>query len=320
MRNRSKLIVTLVVVLALLSGYSSQVIQSIWNGSNRFSIIVNSEPLILISVEPRTQKAILLSIPPNTILNVPSGFSEYKASSVYELGQLEKKKNGGQLLARAIENTFGIAVDRFISPKNSKLYLSLLEKETLKKIKQDYFSFMGLPKSIIDGIKLKSSYDTDITFLEMYHLWNSIRKLRIDQINFANGSESHVFVSYKLPDQTEVLRVDDEILDTLTGSKFEDQNIRTENVTITIINATEKNKLATLLGRILKNLGANVLIRSTATNPENYSCLINYSQQKFAKSLIVLWMKRKYDCRILYDKDMISQTDVKIYLGTAFLI
>lgn len=312
-------IISILMLIILI--FIIQINNSIWDGTSRFTVVFNSDPLVILSLEPRTQKALVLSIPVNVILNVPSGFEEYKASSVYRLGQLEQNKNGGKLLSKAIENTFGIAVDRYVSEKSSGFVIPFTAKEDFLKMKKSYFSFMSLPKSIIFAVLLKTKYDTNLTFTEMYHLWNGLRKMRGDQFSFQDLSNSTLLMDSKLADQTTVKRVDGEILDSFIDDRFQDQRIRTENITIAIINAAEKDKLATQLGKVLKYIGGNVLIKSTASNPDDSGCTIYIAQKSLEKSIVVAWLKRKYLCHVIHDnnQESVKQTDINIFLGKGFL-
>lgn len=311
----------IIILILVIIGLSIQINNSIWDGTSRFTIVFNSDPLVLLSLEPRTHKAVLLSIPVDTILNVPSGFEEYKVSSVYQLGNLEKNKNGGKLLSKAIENTFGIAVDRYVSERSSSFTIPNAIKEDFLKIKKSYFSFMSLPKSVVMAVTLKTKYDTNLTFVEMYHLWNGLRKMRGDEFSYQDLSDSTLLVESKLPDQTTVRRVNGEILDSFIDDKFQDQRIRTENVTIAIINAAEKDKLATQMGKVLKYIGGNVLRKSTASNPDDNGCNIYVTQRSLEKSIVVSWLKRKYLCQVIFenDQDTVEQTDINIFLGKGFL-
>ncbi len=313
--------IIITILLVIFLGFLIQINNSIWDGTSRFTVVFNSDPLVLLSLEPRTQQAVLLTIPVNVILNVPSGFEEYKVSSVYRLGQLEKNKNGGKLLSKAIENTFGIAVDRYVSDKSLGFVISNASKEDFLKIKKSYFSFMSLPKSIIMAVLLKTKYDTNLTFIEMYHLWNGLRKMRGDMFSFQDLSDSILLIESKLADQTTVWRVDEEILDSFIDDRFQDQRIRTENVTIAIINAAEKDKLATQIGKVLKYIGGNVMIKSTAPNSDDSGCSIYVAQKYLEKSFVITWLKRKYLCQVLFDnnKESVKQTDIVIFLGKGFL-
>lgn len=315
------LFITIPVIILAIFTLITQIRNSIWDGNERFTLIVNSSPLILFSIEPRSQKAQIFSIPENTILNVPSGFAQYQASSVYPLGQLDNKKNGGKLLARSVENTLGIAVDRYVSGPSNTTNITIKSIENASDFKRKNFGITGIPKSILSYINLKTRGDTDLTFLEAYYLWNSIRKLRTDQINFVDASSRPVLAESKLPDGTLVYKIDDYILDTLAGNKFENQNIRMENVTIRVVNASGIDKLATNMGRIIKYAGGNVLVRSTAIDDRVTGCEILIKDKKFEKSVIVSWLKRKYKCEQIkdIDKQIDLQTDIDVILGTDFL-
>ena len=78
------------------------VVSSRWDGNRRFSVVIDGDPLVIFSIEPSTKQAFFVSVPTDTILNVPYGYSTYPAGAVYQLGRLDSQRGGLKLLAKSI--------------------------------------------------------------------------------------------------------------------------------------------------------------------------------------------------------------------------
>lgn len=292
-----------------------------WDGASRYTIAINSDPLALFSIEPRSQRAILLTFPSNTMLDVPYGYAGYPASSVYRLGQLDTKRSGGLLLSKSIENSLGIAVFGFISPKTDSWKMNIASSEELVNIKKKYFTLSGSPGLILQAGKLLNNFQTDISLVDFFSLWNSIRKLRSDQISLIRMEDSKVLIRDKLADGSSVFRIDDDILDFLTGENFHNALIRSERFSIEVTNATGYNRLATQFARILNNLGANVILKNTSGEIADTACTVNMTQENLSKSSIVIWLIKQYHCRIgeKNNSDLGKQADLQIILGKDYI-
>jgi len=203
--------------------------KNIWNGTNRVSLVLESwtakDPndirLAVFSYDPKLNQALYLIIPENTMLDVPFGYETFQASSVYKLGELDRKRGGGRLLDKSIENTFGIVLDGFYVFDVSA-YSKLPQTNTeVIELKKKYFSLRGLFTSLINLFN-NQSIDTNLSFMDKLHLWNTLRRLRLDQIAVYDPDKMGLLADTKLPDNTTVKIVDKDLYDAFFDEYFYD--------------------------------------------------------------------------------------------------
>ncbi|OGF99164.1 hypothetical protein A2Y99_04975 [Candidatus Gottesmanbacteria bacterium RBG_13_37_7] len=300
-----------------------------WDGKSRFTVIseVLSEKnensdfkLSILSLEPRQKRAVYIAIPANTLLDVPFGYKKYLASSVYYLGEFDRKYDGGYLISKSIEDTFGIAVDAYIIfPRNSTSIIpSTLDQ--MKKSKQSYFSLSKLPSFLWNNLKRNYILKTNLSFFDRFFLCWSVFQLRIDQIYFIDQENSQFLKDDVLPDNSVVKNVDRDLFDLVSDNYFEDSQVRTENYSISVINSTGQSKLAYQFSRVLSHIGANVIIKTTSEEKYPGVCKIILTTQEQKSSKIVTRIKNYYGCLIeILPEAGSEQSDIKVILGDKFI-
>lgn len=298
-----------------------------WDGFRRFTMVIQISPknnsstpffLSVFSIEPRQNRAVYFLLPTNTLLNVPYGYNTYPVSSVYKLGELEKNKKGGRLLAKSIEKTLGFAVDGYLVCEDCSFVLLPKNREEFKNFKQSFFTFRGFLR-FFGLFTKKRSISTNLSFMDSLRLWNALRKIRIDQIDFWDLEKNNVFIDTKLADGTIVERIEKDLLDFVAVDSFEDSQVRTEALAIEIINATDEEGLANQFSSILGHMGANVVIKSTAKEKEKRACLLFFSQKDIMRRNLVSRLKQLYDCQINEQTVDLTHSDIRIVLGEGFL-
>jgi len=287
-----------------------------WDGKRRFTIVIDGDPVIVFSIEPYTRQALILTIPVMTILEVPFGYSSYPAGKVFNLGNLDRKRGGGKLLSYALENTLGVVIEGFIGSRSETKFF--FDSQKLADFKKTYFSLPGLLPSLFKFTSLSKNIVTDIPYIDILRLWNAVRKLRSDQIAVLDLRQTLALSEDMLPDQTTVFKINGDVLDEYLSSKFQDQAVRLQNVSVEVVNATERQNLASQFSRILQHLGANVIVKSTAAQKANFACQIEVSAKKFILSIIVERLKKFYRCGISEGNDL-GIADIKVVLGEEFL-
>ncbi len=302
--------------------------KSIWNGKNRVSFVLESlsgkDPsdvrLAVFSYDPKLIQALFLIIPENTMLDVPFGYETYQASSVYKLGELDKKKGGGRLLDKSIENTFGIVLDGYyVFDVNAYQKLPQNKTEVIE-FKKKYFSWSGLFSSMINVFN-HQSIDTNFSYFDKLHLWNTLRRLRLDQIAVYDLDDMHLLTDTELADKSIVKIADKDLYDAFFDGYFYDSPIRAEKITIEIVNATDQERVASQFARLMEGAGANVIIKSTADKAEDYNCRLYLNAEKLKHSSIVAKLITIYKCSIASDSDKSSlHADIKVILGKGYLL
>lgn len=322
-RFRIIVFITLLLLLTLLAVklYTS----SAWDGKRRFNIaLYNTDSLgssynAFFSIEPKQQSAVFLIFSPNTYLEVPFGYKSYPASSVYKLGQLDSEKGGGRLYLKATENTFGLATEAFIVVNGRGIKWPNI-KDDIFDIKRRYFNLWGGLRLVISILNNKEVIDTNLSLVDKFLLWNSVRHLRPNQIKLIFLEETNTVRKQVLPDGNSVLILDAEIFDNNYKDLFFDTDIRRENYSIEVANATGSEKIAAQFARIIEHLGAHVIAKTTEKEIQKQACTIKAANLKVKKSIIIERLMMIYNCNL--KKEILtdgSQADVKIIIGEDFL-
>ncbi len=307
------LIFTLVIVFSFTAIFAG-----IWDGKSRFTFVVNSDPLLLFSVEPNTSAAVLLIIPSNTILDVPYSYNTYPASSVFALGNLDLQKGGGKLLSKSIENTFGVMVDGFVAWKEDPKPAAPVTSEELFKLKKNYFSISGFPAIFLKILNLDNKLVKNISFIDLMRLWTAVRSIRNDRITIQDLAKNSVLSSEKLPDGSLAGILNKEMFDQSIALNFQDRQVRMRKLTIEVVNATDKEKIAGQFSRVMQNLGANVVVKSTAPSGENFNCRVYVDAKLSSSDIIIKKLQKYFKCSAL-KKDDKGIADIKVVLGKEFL-
>ncbi|MBI3955371.1 LCP family protein [Candidatus Gottesmanbacteria bacterium] len=303
--------------------------KSIWNRANRVSIILESRTgknaggikLDLFSYDPKLKQAVIMVIPDNTMLDVPFGYETYQASSVYKLGELDKKRGGGRLLAKSIENTFGIVLDGFYVFDDNIYSMLPQNKNEVMEFKKKYFSLLSLFSNLNSLLTNYHYIDTNLSLLDKLYLWNALRQLRLDQITVYDLDKVKLLTDTKLPDNTMVKIVDKDLYDAFFEGVFYDSPIRTEKITVEVVNATDQERVASQFARLMEAVGSNVIIKSTADKEEDFTCKLYLNSDKLKLSSIVAKLKTVYKCKIAIDhNDSSIHADIKVILGKGYLL
>lgn len=298
-----------------------------YDGESRITLILGSfsgqvddkASLAIFSIEPRKKRAIYVVIPGNTYLTVPYGYQNYRAGSIYSLGELDGKRSGGKLVSKSIENSFSLAVNGYFIGKDGLFPLITDKKETLMKVKIDYFSLTSAVGSIFNWFNILRTADTNLTSQDQFKLWWAIRGLRSDQITYVDMTNGTFLTDEILADKSLVKNINTDQFELNYATEFEDSRIRNENITLEVVNATEQALVALNFSRILEHLGATVVVLSSEKEKSSNACMIYLGKKELENRRIVIFLKELYKCKVGSAEFDSYQTDAKIVLGEDFL-
>jgi len=223
----------------------------------RVSLVFISQPIVVASLEPG-KNLTLLALPDNLYLEVPGGLGNYRLGSVYQLGELEEKGGGGELLVKTISNYLALFIDGYVE-------ISTADKDHL----------LGqLPLLLFKKGK------TNLERWRLFKFWWQAERLRQDKIKYISLKETKILKKEKLPDDTEILTTENFRLDELMGKYFVDSQVKKEALKIEILNAAGRPGLAKKMARLVTNLGAEVI------NVGNYSVQYQTSSIKYQEKTI----------------------------------
>lgn len=313
-------------ILLVLSVLFVLLNNSDWNGSDRITVVIqNVSPsagknsVIIYSVEPGDDRAIALSVPSNTMLEVPYGYDKYLASSVYRLGELDPNRKSGNLLKKSVENTFRIAVDHYVVFKDETHSLIPLKEDDLKTVKKQYFSIPGFFRFTALLLKNSKFIESDIKIYDALKLWKASRRIRIDKILYLDLSDNGILVEKGRPDNELVQELDYDRFDYFIKDYFENSSVRAERLSVEIVNASGQNKLAAYFSSILTHMGATVISKATSSDAFPDRCSVYITGDVPSDSKLVSILSDKFGCRPFHSRSDQQMADLQIILGSSFV-
>lgn len=256
----------------------------IWDQKSKINFVVKSDEIYLLSFDPIDKKIIVLKLPDNLYLNLPNGLGTWKLSSVYDLGQSGKERNGGKLLKQSISNFLGVPVEGYIAFQND------LQEKPVKQLIDE------IRDGFWNSFSMVSDINTDFTPSELLGLNSGIRSIRFDKVVIQDLEEAQVLDKDTLPDGTTVFVSDSVRVDSI-ASKFFNISISTEKIPVAIFNSTNHPGLAQKAARLVSNLGGNVIISTNGnSNKDKTVVFVKDIEQKDALTPQVLGQIFASDC------------------------
>lgn len=216
-----------------------------WDGQSRINLVVKSNEVSLLSFDPEVKEVVIAEIPPETYVDVPGGYDSWQIRAVYDLGQSENPPKGARLLRESVGLLLGLPIDG---------YLQVNDKST-----QEMVDDLRAPLKIMELTSLK----TDLTPIELLKLEYGLSQVRFDKVKIHNLSDLEILSQEDIAG-SKALIADPLRLDGFVVKNFFDSQIRDEQKTIAIFNATDTPGLAAKAARIITNLGGNVIIQTNS--------------------------------------------------------
>lgn len=292
-----------------------------WGGKGRLNIVVKADKLYLLSFDPGAEFLDIVKIPDQAYLQLPLGFGQWQASSVYGLGQSEKPAIGATLLKKTMTTSLGIPVDNYLII-NDQIKVKPFE-ETLETIRQNP----------TDGLALLVNSKTDLTPLEYGKLWWRLRGLRGDKIKMTDLMRGDSTSWLLLSDGSRVLNLNQDRLDQFIQNNLIDSKLRDEGLTIGVFNGTKHSGMAEKVAREISNMGGRVIfttnspvkIRETAVFGRDSSYTSDRLSQIFAprcarKSGLFGLFGSRTNCSSVLTGVESSRADINVVVGDDFYL
>lgn len=278
----------------------------IWDSGFNINIIVQTNKTYLLNFNPKEEKATIIAIPDETYLDAGAGFGRWMLRSIFDLGESSKKGSGYKLVKTSTSYLFGVPIDGFIRFKGDSQTKAL--KNIIEQIRQNPVSGLGL----ISDIR------SDLTPLELLRLKFALWNLRFDKVSFLNLADLNVYDTQRLADGSTVLVSDPIKLDSMMD--FVDPNIRQENISIAVFNATDYPQLAQKAKRLITNLGGNVIIVANSSQKIKNTLIFGEKGDTLKRlNQIFLICKNKDTCgNIAAGEQIPSRAQINIFLGEDF--
>lgn len=281
----------------------------IWDGEFNLNLVIRKDPSVFILVfNPKDEKAILINIPDQTLVGLPSGFGEWQIHSVYDLGETNKKGSGALLLEETVTALLGIPIEGF------------LDIEGLKEVKDGDELIAKFGKNLFGGFMLIPSIKTDLTLWELIRLKMGLSTVRFDKVE--NVDLSQALQKSNLPDGTEVFIPDLIRIDGVIAPYVSDPAIKLEHKSIAVFNAADVPGIAQSAARMVTNLGGNAIITANHTKKIPRTQVTGEASQTL-KRLIQIFEKCDKGCDRIDpgDEDLVSsRAQINIILGEDFVV
>lgn len=232
-----------------------------WDKTANLNLVIKSKDIAVLSYDPINKDVLILEIPDSLYVFVPNGFGNWKISSVFDLGQVEKNKIGAKLLKGSVANFLGIPVDGYI----------LFEG---KYKEQNVAQLVGLLRDgMFASYKLLPNIKTDLTTQEFINLTSGLSKVRFDKIQDLDLAKLNLLDKSQLGDGSPIFTSDPDRIDSISA-KFAEDQISDEKLSIAVYNATDTPGLALKAGRVIVNIGGNVIISTNASHKRKQTIVI----------------------------------------------
>lgn len=304
-------IVLILLVVGLFFWFRKDISGSrLVEGQNRINLILDINPLVLLSLDTESNKGIAVVIPNETYMEVPYGYGPYKAGSIYPLGDLDPKKGGGYLLSQTIQDVFGLPVGNYIA-NSGKMSVKLDTNENFITFKKHFFALSNL-------WAIRNQFKSNLTLPELVRLWLIAKNLRDDQINFFNLNKYNILKNINLADGSSVSLIDPDKLDKTLEGEFNEQDILKENISISVLNGTSLAGVGAKVTRIIGNIGGKVVTVGNSDEKKTSACVISGNSNLF-NSYTVIRLKTIFKCNFQSGMKANSQSDLIISLGEDFI-
>ena len=196
--------------------------------------------LSIINIDAGKWERFPLTLPLEAEVVVPQGFGGHKLKEVYSLGALTKPQANLDLTAQTVKKLLAVPIDGYI----------VTDDAGLGQIDQYLGSGLGMLKLLPNLFtEVRRQIKTNLTFPSL---------LRVGQVLWSTSpATSADMEGWKISEEE---LFDWQHLDLELQKYFTDPRIIEERLKIQILNATEKQGLATLVARYVKNLGGDVII------------------------------------------------------------
>lgn len=288
---------------------------SVFDGKHQLNIAFDSNHFFLISYKPDNQTLTILQVPADLYVMVPYSFGNYKIQAVWELSKLSKKNRKfltpDLLLKKTLRDNFYFFPEAWVKINSFLPNDFKLDKKKTKEILKQNTGFLGLI-SLFKSIKTQR-VKTNLTFIDFLRLYFSLSNLYEERIFVYNLESLDVLKKTTLSDGTKLKYLEREKLLPIITKLFSNQEVKNENLTISIINASQKTGEGKKVGNIILALGGRVIEIKTAEKTSPFS-LCQVGDMNFARSYTFEKIKTIFNCN--FEKRLLEERgDINLVIG-----
>jgi hypothetical protein len=272
--------------------------QSIWDGEHQLNIVIDAQPVILVSFEPvRDPPLNILTIPEQTQIEIVHDFGFYRLESVTGLAGYEGRI-GGQLLAESLSEYLGIPQEAYISELDIK---QADNKNPTSFISETIWNL------------LRGHGRTNLSKWDLVRLLWQIKLRHLDRSSLINLCDDDVCYKETLIDGSEVIKINLEKADRITDDYFKDNLICQESLTISVLNQTSSVGLANTAARMITKIGGRV-IQIGEEKDTGIKCILRTNPRLF-KSYTLKRLKRIFGCQLQIGEINSQRADIVLIVS-----
>lgn len=238
---------------------------------SRFNVVLITKPMAVLSADLTDKTVTLIRVPDDLyITELAFGYGPYRSAAIYSVGQLDKR--GGETVMATMSDYLGIPVDGYIKTDS---------------MPTDIKRFVFNPQLLFKG-------ESSLNIVDRLQLGVLLLQTRFDKIKLVDlGTLAGPLV---LADGSMALSLDKEILDNNLRDFFVEKKVRDENLRVEVVNSTIVLGLGNRAGRVLSNMGANVINVGSTDQPLS-SCQIQ-TTGKIRNSQTVARIVQIFSCQV----------------------
>lgn len=273
------------------------------HSETRQSILIISDPMVLVSWETHQRKGTVLVIPRNVEIEATHGYGFYQIGSLWDLDLMEHRK--GNLLLSSLEEAFAVPIGWYLAVNTP---VASIKGEIIRFVTSS-LSLRSLLSSLLSG-------KTSMTSWNVLTLWRETRGIELagaDVFDFRNIETTAREIR---ADGSSVARFDPQKYDAVIGDAFQDVRISQERFRLAVYNTTTTTGIGQRVARMLESIGGFVVFVGNAEPPVDGACELSGSKENL-KSATSRFIQSIYLCS-LQELQEVQRGDLVIHLGTAF--
>lgn len=237
-----------------------------WNGKSQIGVAIETKEkkilILLITPEKNTIGAIIL--PENLEVETP-WFGQYRAG---KLSLLAKQEKSPEVFNRSLGFFLGLAIEKGLT--------------------DDSFAINGNLETGLAGVFFPPRSFEDL------RLWQFLKKsgLAWKKVDLADFSERK-----ELPDGTEILTIEPQILKEEIKGFLTDPLIKEENLSIGVFNLSDYGGLAQKTAEIIISMGGRVIEIGDRQADQVEDCLLIIKEKNLAKTATVKRLEGVFGCQ-----------------------
>jgi len=279
-----------IFLLFLIKSIFLSITHSIWDGKNQLIIAYEfNQALGLVKIDPALNEIAIVSFPDDMYIPLALGYQSYRVNKVKALADQENISMG-KILTASITQSIGVLTDSYIIKGKGKTF-------DIKNL---------IWQSILNP------NNSNLTAWDKMRLVIFVNSLKINELKQYKAEEEFL-QSLILPDGSEVLVINENVLTTFVLQELANSSFLQEKLTWELYNATNHDGLANAMRRIVANSGFDVSgIRQALENRESSTLYVsdwnkvNESVKRFANF---------FKFTIVVDSDYTQRSDIALYLG-----